>query len=113
VGRDPELGEVARPIVERIVLELIAGRTFRRSDFHQETVHGDTAVLCPEWVTDVLRPTLAIAKLSAVMAACGVTKSTASSWRNGKTSVRDQRTSRSVINESRGELTGLAPQREC
>lgn len=46
---------------------------------------NDGAPVSPEWAAEVLRPALAAVKLSAVVEACGVTKSTASSWRNGKT----------------------------
>jgi CRISPR-associated endonuclease Cas1 len=42
----------------------------------------------PAWFSREVLPRLAAVKLSAIVAACGVNKSTASSWRRGKTSPR-------------------------
>jgi CRISPR-associated protein Cas1 len=42
----------------------------------------------PEWFSREVLPRLGAVKLSAILAACGVNKSTASSWRRGKTAPR-------------------------
>jgi CRISPR-associated endonuclease Cas1 len=60
----------------------ISGR--RRAEAEWEAAHPG-AVFDPQRFAATIRPALAAVKLSAIVAACGVTKSTASSWRTGKT----------------------------
>lgn len=64
------------PAIRANRAEAISRRRQREAAWAE--VNGTTDV-GPEWVAQVLRPALSGVKLSAIVAECGVTKSTASS----------------------------------
>lgn len=71
------------PAIRATRARAISGRRQREAAWSQ--VNRDGAPVGPEWVAEALRPALAGVTLRRVVDACHVTKSTASSWRNGHT----------------------------